>query len=394
MTQAEVNIGVVGHVDHGKTTLTHSLTNKWTDTHSQEIKRGISIKLGYADATFVKTKDGYGSKEAGAVGELLRKVSFLDAPGHETLMATVIAASSLMDGALFVVSANEKCPQPQTVEHLMVLEAAGIKNVVIAQNKVDLVSKERAQTHFKELTDFLKGSLIETAPIIPTAGNLRITNSALIQALEETIPTPKRDLDSPLRMFVARSFDINKPGTDIGKIGGGVIGGSIVQGRLRRNDNVVLLPGAWIQGKGKEHYQEVHTVVNDIHAGTEKVDDAIPGGLVAASTEIDPSLAKSDSLVGNVLAAENSGAEVSYTLDLQMTPMPRLIEKFPENIIPNEPLVLGVGTATTVGAAVPGKKGRVRLDLKKPVFVNKNQKIAVLRRAGVRWRLYATAEVV
>jgi len=140
--QPVVNIGLVGHVDHGKTTLTQALSGKWTDTHSEEIKRGITIRLGYADAVFyknpqtgkfattAKSKDG---KEAPVDKSLapVRKVSFIDAPGHESLMATMLAGSMIMDGALLLVSANETCPQPQTKEHLAALEMCDIKNVIV-----------------------------------------------------------------------------------------------------------------------------------------------------------------------------------------------------------------------------------------------------------------------
>ena len=74
----------------------------------------------------------------------VRKVSFVDAPGHETLMATMLSGAAIMDGAILIIAANEKCPQPQTEEHLMALNIMGIKNIVIVQNKIDLVSEEQA----------------------------------------------------------------------------------------------------------------------------------------------------------------------------------------------------------------------------------------------------------
>ena len=141
-TQPQVNIGLVGHVDHGKTTLTKALTGEWTDKHSEEVKRGISIKLGYADAAFYEcpvcpSPDKYSTAlkcpHCGAETRLLRSVSLVDSPGHETLMATMLSGAAMMNGAILLVAANEKCPQPQTREHLTALEIMGIKDIVVAQ---------------------------------------------------------------------------------------------------------------------------------------------------------------------------------------------------------------------------------------------------------------------
>jgi len=218
--QPEINIGMVGHVDHGKTTLTRALSGVWTDTHSEERKRGISIKLGYADTAFYKTKKGdYYPKGKRPDGkdddekELLRVVSFVDAPGHETLMAVMISGSSIMDGALLLVSATEKCPQPQTREHLAALQIAGIENVVVVQNKIDLVTRERAIESHNEIKEFIAGTVAEDAPIIPISAHHDVNLDILIQAIEETIPTPDHGKKEEALMYVARSFDINRPGT-------------------------------------------------------------------------------------------------------------------------------------------------------------------------------------
>jgi len=126
--QPELNLALVGHVDHGKTTLTERLSGKWTDTHSEELKKGITIRLGYADFTIYKCNNCnfYTTKEkclkCNSPTTPLRKISLVDAPGHESLMATMLSGAAIVDAALLLVAANEECPQPQTKEHLIALQ--------------------------------------------------------------------------------------------------------------------------------------------------------------------------------------------------------------------------------------------------------------------------------
>jgi len=240
MNQPEVNIGMVGHVDHGKTTLTQALTGKWTDEHSEELKRGISIKLGYADAAFYKCPKCpeplcYSTEpvcpHCGEKGKMLRKVSFVD--------------------ALLLIAANEKCPQPQTEEHLMALDTTGIKNIVIVQNKIDLISKEEAIENYNQIVEFTEGTCAEGAPIIPVSAHHETNLDTLIQAIEEYIPTPRRDLNKNPIMYTARSFDVNKPGATPGQIKGGVIGGSLKQGVFYVGDEIEIRPGRKVEESGK-----------------------------------------------------------------------------------------------------------------------------------------------
>ncbi|MFA6049229.1 MAG: translation initiation factor IF-2 subunit gamma [Candidatus Micrarchaeia archaeon] len=405
MPQSEINIGTIGHVDHGKTTLTNALTGKWTDTHSEELKRGITIKLGYADTTFYKCPkckppSNYSTSpicpNCNTKGEKLRQVSIVDAPGHETLMATVVAASSIIDGAMFVIAANEKCPQPQTVEHLAVIEAAEIKNVVIVQNKVDLVPKEQVMEHYKQIKEFIKGSSIESAPIIPVIANANVNMDALIAAIQENIPTPKRDLAAKPVMYVARSFDVNKPGTQIDKLTGGVIGGSIVRGEFKAGDEIELQPGSLRKKKDKEHYEALLTKITSLNAGAETLEKAGPGGLVGFATEIDPALAKADGLVGCVVGRKGELPPAKSEISIEVTNIiKRVIQEFSPGFLPNEPLVLGVGTNTTVGFIKEKKKKTLIMQLKKPISAEKGARMAVMRRgANNRWRLYGTATLL
>lgn len=394
--QAELNVGILGHVDHGKTTLTHALTGKWTDTHSEEIKRGISIRLGYAEASvYLCAKcDSYSFSEkcegCGTKGELKRKISFLDAPGHETLMTTAISASSIIDGALFLIAANEQCPQPQTREHLMVLDLLGIKNVIIVQTKIDLVSKEKAIENYNQIKGFLKGTVAENAPIIPVAANYRINLGEIVAAIEKYLPTPKRDKNAKLRMFVSRSFDINKPGTPIPKLHGGIIGGSVVRGSLKVGDKIELRPGI-VKKEGAKPTPMILEVVA-LRKENDDLEEALPGGLVAVGTLIDPALTKSDALIGSVIGTPGELPEPVDTIKLKYQLLKRTDMENPP-FKQGEAVVVNASTSTNVGVITVLAKGTATIKLKKLMIVEKSSKVALCRRLGQRWRLAGCGEL-
>lgn len=392
--QASVNIGLVGHVDHGKTSIVKALTGKWTDTHSEELKRGITIRLGYADLMIRKCNCGkYTSTElcgkCKKKTEPCRMIAFVDAPGHETLMAVVISSSAIMDGAILVIAANEPCPQPQTYEHLMVLDICGVKNIIIAQSKLDVVSKEDALKHYQQIKAFVKGTIAENAPIIPIAAHQKINLDALLEAIEEYIPTPKRALEKASRMFIARSFDVNKPGSEIKSLVGGVVGGSIVQGKLRIGDIIEIKPGI---NRGNK-WQEITTKIVSLTACNKSVKEAIAGGLVGVGTELDPSLTKSDSFVGNICGEKGTLPSVLYELILKVSMMGRIVGS--EKVDPlrmNELFVVNVATATTIGQVISLKP--VKMKLKRPVCAEKGWKVALNRRIGNRWRLMGYGTII
>jgi translation initiation factor 2 subunit 3 len=391
---SSLNIGTLGHIDHGKTSITKAITHVFTDKHSESIKRNMTIKLGYADAIIRKCEKCEGpsayttdTKCTGCDGPAkpIMRISLLDSPGHETLMATAIAASSLIDGIIFVIAANEPCPMQQTKEHLMIINILGIKNVIIAQTKIDIVGKEQAKVHYKQIKDFIKGSSIEDAPIIPVIANLNINIDVLLQKIVEMKP-PERDYTSNPIMYIARSFDINKPGSDPSKLKGGVIGGSLIRGTLKENDRIEIRPGIRSTKSKRELYEPIITVIKGLSNGTDIIKEALPGGLIGIETEIDPTFTKADGLVGNVVGLEGKLPPVMSTISLKYTKLNR--NDVPEQMIAaNEPMILGIGTSTTIGYVKKAKKDLVELDLRHPVCAEKGTRVAVMRNIGKRWRL-------
>ncbi len=393
-----MNIGLVGHVDHGKTTLVQALSGEWTDQHSEEMKRGISIRLGYADATFrrcpgVDAPECYTVEETcpdGTESEPIRTVSFVDAPGHETLMATMLSGAALMDGAVLVVSATENVPQAQTEEHLMALDIIGIENIVIAQNKIDLVDRDRAERNHEQIREFVSGTVAEDAPIVPISAQQEVNIDLLMQAIEEEIPTPERDPGDEPQMYVARSFDINRPGTTWDSLVGGVLGGSLVQGKLTEGDEIELRPGREVEEGGQTQWEPIETDVRSLQAGGEMVDEVTPGGLLGVGTGLDPSYTKGDALAGQVAGTPGTLPPTWRKFTMKIDLLDRLVgldDQDIDEISTGEPLMLTVGTATTVGSVTSARADECEVALKRPVCAPEGAKIAINRRIGARWRL-------
>jgi translation initiation factor 2 subunit 3 len=399
--QPHVNIGLVGHVDHGKTTLTEKLSGKWTDTHSEELKRGITIRLGYAETTLRKCPD---CKEPYCYTTLekcehckkptktITKLSIVDAPGHESLMATMLSGATLMDGVLLLVAANETCPQPQTREHLMALEIMGIDNVIIIQNKVDLVKEEQAQKNYEEIKSFLKGTKFENAPIIPMAARYNVNLDVLVKAMIETFPVPERDSNLDPLFFVARSFDINKPGSDpTSGLIGGVLGGALTRGKLNVGEEIEIKPGRKREKENKITYTPLTTTITGLQSGKTKLDEALPGGSLGISTTLDPALVKSDALTGSIVGHKGKLPPVWDELNLETHLLERVVgaknELVVEPIKIGEALMLNVNAAATVGVVTKLGKNSFTCKLKLPVCAEAGSKVTISRRVANRFRL-------
>lgn len=396
--QPNVNIGTAGHVDHGKTTLVEAITGVWTSGHSEELRRGITIKVGYADAAFYKCPQcqsplGYSTtpscSNCGGKSELQRVVSFVDSPGHESLMANMLSGGALMDGAILVVAANEKVPQPQTREHLLALQVLGITQIVIVQNKVDLAESEKAIENYSQINEFVKGSVASNAPVIPISAQHKLNIDALIEAIETSIKTPPRSTSKAAIMHVLRSFDINKPGLPLDKVNGGVIGGALIQGELTLGDEIEIRPGFMDEKKNK--YEPIRSVVSTLGTGAGLVQKVRPGGLVAIGTKLDPTYVKSDSLIGSVVGKPETlpddVEDISIDVKLFDTAVGTQEMVRVEPIKTKEFLRLNVGTAATLGTVTNSKDNKIEAKLKKPLCLLPQSRVAVSRRIADRWRL-------
>jgi translation initiation factor 2 subunit 3 len=393
----ELNVGVVGHIDHGKTTILSKLTGKFTDTHSEELKRGITIKLGYAETIIYKCGPVFTNKEIkGEKCEALRYISFIDAPGHEMLMATMLSGAAVIDAAILVIAANEGI-KPQTREHFMALQAKNIKNILVVQNKIDLVDKKRAMESHKEIKEFLKGTIAENSKIIPVSAQQEINLNKIFEALAE-IEIPKRDTESPPFFLIARSFDINRPGTKIQDVHGGVLGGILKKGVLKVGDEIEIKPGISTKKHNETIYKTLYTKILSLHKGNSSVNEITPGASISIETSLDPFLTKSDSLTGCVVSVKNGLPELKHKLKLEAKLFDEVFGlgtgKKAEQFKTKEFLMLSINTTITVGTVEKISKNELELSLNIPIVALKGDNAGIARNIEGHWRLIGWGKIV
>ena len=418
VNQATINIGTIGHVAHGKSTLVKALSGVHTVRFKKELERNITIKLGYANAKIYKsnddqcsrpgcyTSDGSSREEMieryGFQFQLTRHVSFVDCPGHDVLMNTMLSGTAVMDAALLFIGADEPCPQPQTEEHLAAMEIMQLKNRIIIQNKIDLVTKEEAIKQYKDIKTFVKGTIAEDAPIIPISAQLKYNIDVLCEYITK-IPSPIRDFTSEPQLTIIRSFDVNKPGTSLEQVKGGVVGGAVIKGVLKVGQKIEIRPGLIIKDKnGLLMFEPIISEVVSLFAENNSLSYAVPGGLIAIGTKIDPTLCKSDRMSGQVLGSVGYLPDVYNTLEISYHLFRRYFGFKQENkeIINKirkfhvkENLMLNVGSTSTIGRVVAVKDDLVKIKLSTPVCTDLNVKVSLSRRIEHHWRLIGWGNV-
>jgi len=422
--QATINIGTVGHVAHGKSTLVKAISGVQTVRFKNELERNITIKLGYANAKIYCAADpkcprprsykAYGSAKEdnpacdvpgfeGSEMQLLRHVSFVDCPGHDILMATMLNGAAVMDGALLLIAANESCPQPQTSEHLAAVEIMRLKHIIILQNKIDLISESVAQNQHEAITGFIEGTIAEGAPVVPISAQLKYNVDAVCEYIVKRIPVPQRDFVSPPQMIVIRSFDVNKPGSEVEELQGGVAGGSILQGVLRLGQQIEIRPGIVSKdADGKVTCVPIYSRIKTLFAEFNPLQYAVPGGLIGVGTTVDPTLTRADRLVGQVLGEVGALPDVFTEVEINFFLLRRLLgvrttggEKQGKvtKLSKNEVLMLNIGSMCTGARVIAVKHDLAKLQLTSPVCTKEQEKIALSRRVEKHWRLIGWGQI-
>ena len=426
--QATINVGTIGHVAHGKSTVVKAISGVQTVRFKNELERNITIKLGYANAKIYQgianEASGLGTKgstytsrgsshpdtfeENGMTFKLRRHVSFVDCPGHDILMATMLNGAAVMDAALLLIAGNETCPQPQTSEHLAAVEIMRLSHIIILQNKVDLVKPDAALAQQEQIRKFVAGTVADSAPILPISAVLKYNMDILCEYLVRRIPLPVRDFTSVPRLIVIRSFDVNRPGTDVSNLQGGVAGGSILQGVLRMGDEIEVRPGI-VTKKEKEDGGEttmvcspIYSRISSLYAEQNDLQYAVPGGLIGVGTRIDPTLTRADRLVGQVLGIKGKLPHVFAEIEISYYLLRRLLgvktsdggkQAKVQKLTKNEILMVNIGSTATGGRVVAVKGDLAKVALTQPVCTEEGEKIALSRRVDKHWRLIGWGQI-
>ncbi|KAL0457423.1 UNVERIFIED_CONTAM: Eukaryotic translation initiation factor 2 subunit [Sesamum latifolium] len=403
--QATINIGTIGHVAHGKSTVVKAISGVQTVRFKNELERNITIKLGYANAKIYKCEDdrcprpmcykAYGSgKEDSPMCDvpgfenckmkLLRHVSFVDCPGHDILMATMLNGAAIMDGALLLIAANESCPQPQTSEHLAAVEIMRLQHIIILQNKVDLVQENVAINQHEAIQKFIQGTVADGAPVVPISAQLKYNIDVVCEYIVKKIPIPERNFISPPNMIVIRSFDVNKPGSEVDEIKGGVAGGSILKGVLKVNQYIEVRPGIVVKDENDNiKCTPIYSRIVSLYAEQNELQFAVPGGLIGVGTTMDPTLTRADRLVNFFLLRRLLGVR---TKDTERQGKVSKLAK-------GEILMLNIGSMSTGARVVAVKNVFAKLQLTSPVCTSKGEKIALSRRIDRHWRLIGWGQI-
>ncbi|KAK6531989.1 eukaryotic translation initiation factor 2 subunit gamma [Orbilia ellipsospora] len=420
--QATINIGTIGHVAHGKSTVVKAISGVQTVRFKNELERNITIKLGYANAKIYKCtnascprptcyKSFKSDKEVdpkcerpGCEGtyQLLRHVSFVDCPGHDILMSTMLSGAAVMDAALLLIAGNEPCPQPQTSEHLAAIEIMKLKHIIILQNKVDLMKEAQAEDHYQSILKFIRGTVADGAPIIPISAQLKYNIDAINYHIVSKIPVPVRDFTAAPHMIVIRSFDVNKPGAEIEELKGGVAGGSILTGVLKVGDEVEIRPGLVSRADGKISCTPIYSRIVSLYTENNDLKYAVPGGLIGVGTRVDPTICRADRLVGFVLGLRGQLPNIYTELEVNYFLLRRLLgvktadgkQAKVTKLVKGEVLMVNIGSTATGAKVMNVKADAAKLVLTGPACTQDGEKIALSRRIEKHWRLIGWANIV
>lgn len=366
-------MALIGHVANGKTTLVKALTNVNTKRRSDEMKSGRTIKLGYANCLVWKcptcnkvSTTGQAQKKYSCCNRKIdlpvQYISLTDCPGHHSFVTNMIKGVSIVDCAILVTDVRKAELQIQTLEHLAILEILGVTNVIVVQNKVDLVSSEQCYTHYKMLREQLQKTIAENSPIIPISAQTGLGIDNIQKYIYDMIETLDVTTTSSNLFSVIRSFDINKPGSTIDMLKGGVLGGTTLGEGFKVGDKLEIKPGVCINGI----YRPLTIQVRSIFSENKSLQHTVRGGLYGIGTTLDSSLTKNDGLAGSLVGKSVDLPDIKHEISMKIVRVRLSGDKIP-SIKKNKIYRLIFGSNVVKGSCKSKNKPYVVMKLTRPI---------------------------
>jgi len=424
--QPTLNIMTCGDVSHGKSTLLAALSGEKTGKHSREKKGNMTIRLGYTSCKIYKClqcprPNCYFSTHSDAKTPtkcpqihcdstkllLIRHLSFVDVPGHNELMQTMVSATSIADCAICVIDSSKKVPGKQLAQHLDAMNLLALmrqNKVIIAQNKIDLISPQKACKNYEEIRSYFARFNMSNAPIIPISAQSKLNIDALCSFIIGHLPKFSPNLlhahkqsANSLFLSVIRSFDVNRAKDllsfdDIDSICGGVIGGAVMSGQISINQQIEIRPGYLVKSKEKNSalkgfkfnskwkVQPIRTSVKSLKYGKNSAKNGFCGGNVGVETFIDPSLTKSDRMCGHIVIDANDRKPPpifnKFLMSYSLISKGAKFSKY-------ELIKLNVGSAKLRGEVIGNVKefdGALLIVLEHPICARVGDKIGICRK--------------
>lgn len=334
-------VGTAGHIDHGKTSLIKALTGRATDTLDEEIKRGISINLGF---TYFNLPSG-------------KNVGIVDVPGHEKFIKNMLAGASGLDMVLLVIAADEGM-MPQTIEHIDILSYLNIKKGLVVMTKCDMVDDEMIELAEDDIREGLVGTFLEGSDILRVDSLSKRGIAELIQKIDEmSEEVEEKNNNLPARLNIDRVFSIKGFGT--------VVTGTIIEGQIKLNDELEIYP------RGKK------AIVRNIQVHGNNEEEAFAGQRTAINLA---NIKVNDIERGDILAAPDSLLE-SMMIDVKI----KLLKHEGCKIENWDRLKLYHGTREILCRAVPlekevmkaGDEGFVQLRLEEKIVCKKQDPFVI-----------------
>lgn len=405
--QAVLNAGCIGHVSNGKSTLVRQMTGIKTQKFKSEKERNCTINVGYGNCKifYNEESDEYkftGSdkfEEIDSKGNkmrLIHHISFVDCPGHENYMSNMLCGASVIDMAFLVEAANAKVvPQPQTLEHFIAIQHTDVEDIVIIQNKCDLVKKESILTNKSQIEDFVDDIIDNELPIIPLIAQNGDNIEYVGQYLSNKLVNYDKDINLPLQINIIRTFDVNKPNIPMDKLIGGVLGGSIIQGLLNKDQIIQISPGICSRNKDNSWKVEpLFTKVNSINSEKNSMSYAIPGGLIGVGTTLDPAYTKGNKLTGQIITNPGKHLPIVSLITIKYSSF-RRVSKISKSLSKNEVVKVGI-ISNHMSATVidwDKKKKLIKLQLAIPACIN-DSVVSIMKKIDKTYKIFSVGKVV